>query len=966
MCASVQGYSCGHAGRLPPASKDGFEACVRLFKDIPADMPVAFLLLLGDADGGTAVVKDLQRHTRLAVVEAREAMALRPSAVHVIPPGVLPTVAQGFIRFVESDAGRDVLQPFDTLLWSMARAEAPVACIVLAGTGSDGSLGVRELTAAGGTVFVQRPEEAVDRGLPDVVIATGVATKIVSVDQMLPELQAFLWRRILEQAVVDHGIVVAVARPPNAAGDAAQADLIAANAVLMAQNDALTAETTLLQDQLAQARQAESELRSVLASINIGVLYLDRNLAIRVFTSAARAIFRVIPSDVGRPLVDLATSVRDDDLAPDARQVLASLAPVEREISRTDGQWFLRRIQPYRDDLGQVAGVVVTYADITERKRATAALETAMVEAENSSAAKSQFLAAASHDLRQPLQSLALLQQLLARTDDPAEADRLINLMDQTQVSMAAMLDSILAANRIDSGVVHPDLQPVMIGPLMKRLAAEFEPQCAARNIHLRVVASSASVQSDPQLLEQVLRNLMSNALRYTPEGSILMGCRRRGNKLTVVVCDTGIGVTAAERAIIFEPYQRGHMAIDSVEQGLGLGLSIVARLARLMDHPITVKSTPGRGSAFTLELDVVSAAPGMALPTATETPNLPQVTQTGTILLVEDEEPLRQLLTRVLEQAGHTVIARFDAPDAMKWASGEVTRPDLLLANYDLRAGTTGLQLARDLPLIFGALPTIILTGDITQDTLTEITAAGFQKVVKPVQPAALLAQISDMLLEARTANLPALHSPNTLSIAVHVIDDDPLVRESMRRLFQAEGWVVATYPSAEDFLSQARPTGTACLLVDQALPGMDGVGLVSTLRYEGSHLPAVMLTDHSDAALAIAALRAGAFDMLEKPSGRDELVASIKLAIKDAAEGRRQTRETRDAKRRLAGLTDREHEVLVRVLQGAPNKIIAADLGINQRTVEHHRASVMRKTGASSVPALVRLAYAADYDNG
>ena len=230
---------------------------------------------------------------------------------------------------------------------------------------------------------------------------------------------------------------------------------------------------------------------------------------------------------------------------------------------------------------------------------------------------------------------------------------------------------------------------------------------------------------------------------------------------------------------------------------------------------------------------------------------------------------------------------------------------------------------------------------------------------------PEVLLALISDMMLKARSASLTGVRRAAQTRTTVHVIDDDPMIRETMRRLFQAEGWRVVTYPTAEDFLAHPRPDGTACLLVDHALPGMDGVSLITLLRAEKSTVPCVMLTGHGDADMAIAALRAGASDMIEKPSSAAELLKSIRQAIKNSDDFRPQSEERRAAQKRLDGLTERERQVLTRVLAGAPNKIIAAELGINQRTVEHHRASVMRKTGAASLPALVRLAFAANYSD-
>ena len=197
---------------------------------------------------------------------------------------------------------------------------------------------------------------------------------------------------------------------------------------------------------------------------------------------------------------------------------------------------------------------------------------------------------------------------------------------------------------------------------------------------------------------------------------------------------------------------------------------------------------------------------------------------------------------------------------------------------------------------------------------------------------------------------------------MTVHVIDDDPMIREAMRRLFEAESWRVVTYPSAEDFLAVPRPDGDACILIDAVLPGMDGVSLLARLRAEESELPAVVLTGHGDAPMAVAALKAGASDLIEKPASAADLLASVRHAIDTAEDGHARANSRKAAQKRFEDLTAREREVLERVLEGQPNKNIAADLGINQRTVENHRASVMRKTGAASLPALVRLALAAD----
>ncbi|KPQ16819.1 MAG: chemotaxis signal relay system bifunctional protein-glutamate methylesterase / methyltransferase Che [Rhodobacteraceae bacterium HLUCCO18] len=772
--------------------------------------------------------------------------------------------------------------------------------------------------------------------------------------------------RDLEQEVEAHSADAAEALSLNEEFQSTNEELLASKEELQSLNEELTALNSQLQETLERHRTTANDLQNVLYSTDVATLFLDLDLNIRFFTPAARQIFRVIQTDVGRPLSDLASVSKDDDIEADCRAVLASSEPVEREIEGKEARWFLRRVQPYRAEGARVEGVVITYVDITERKRINADLVTAMTEADRATRAKSRFLAAASHDLRQPLQSMALLQNLLSRSKRSTEGARLAALMDLTLTSMTAMLDSMLDVNRIETGIVRPDMRAVELAPVIQKVAEEFRTACDVKGLKLRIVPCTAWVRTDPQLLTQMLRNLLSNALKYTPKGGILVGCRRRDGNISVVVCDTGIGVAASETAQIFDAYHQGKKANAMAGPGLGLGLSIVKRLAELMEHPISVLSTPGKGSSFMITVPIVDPAP-KATDTLKNAAALAEaVREKGRILMVEDEEPLRGLLAEVLEKEGHEVIAMSDAKSALAWASGDAAVPDLLLTDFDLHGGTDGLKLAQDLPNVLGtALPTVILTGDITTETLEAIAASPCHQVTKPVMPEVLLATISDLISKARAEKARSEQTPRLSGTTIHVIDDDPVIREAMRRLFEAENYRVITYPSAEDFLDAPRPEGAACLLIDNLLPDMDGVSLIDRLRAEKTRLPTVMLTGHGDAAIAVAAMKAGAADLIEKPASAAELLASVRNAIASAKYGKEDGArgEAREAARlRFCDLTRREREVMAMVLEGAPNKIIAADLGINQRTVENHRAAVMRKTGASSLPELVRLALLAD----
>ncbi|MEX1198281.1 MAG: CheR family methyltransferase, partial [Pseudohongiellaceae bacterium] len=320
--------------------------------------------------------------------------------------------------------------------------------------------------------------------------------------------------RDLEQEVEAHSSDAAEALSVNEEFQSTNEELLASKEELQSLNEELTALNGQLQETLERHRTTANDLQNVLYSTDVATLFLDLDLNIRFYTPALQNIFHVLPGDVGRPIADLAAVARDNELDADARTVLATHDPIERETSGAEGKWFLRRVQPYRAERNLVEGLVITYTDITENKRTNAALVAAMDEAERATKAKSRFLAAASHDLRQPLQSMALLHRLMAPNKASTEGARLAMLLEQTLNSMTSMLDSMLDVNRIESGIVHPDIRPVAIDPLIKRLVDEFRPLCDVNGLRLRSVSSSAWVRTDPQLLEQMLRNLLSNAVK--------------------------------------------------------------------------------------------------------------------------------------------------------------------------------------------------------------------------------------------------------------------------------------------------------------------------------------------------------------------------------------------------------------------------------------------------------------------
>jgi two-component system CheB/CheR fusion protein len=750
-------------------------------------------------------------------------------------------------------------------------------------------------------------------------------------------------------------------------------ELLTSKEELQSLNEELTALNSQLQETLERQRTASNDLQNVLYSTDVATLFLDPDLNIRFFTPATKSLFSIIPSDVGRPLADLHSLAADSALPADARAVLKSLAPIEREIEAESGGWFIRRILPYRTHDKGVEGVVITFTDITERKNTAKALEEAKQQAELANIAKSRFLAAASHDLRQPLQTLTLLQGLLAKTVEGEKAQKLVARLDETLGAMSGMLNTLLDINQIEAGTIQPETIGFPIDTLLDRLRDEFTYHAQAQRLALRAVPCSLSINSDPRLLEQMIRNLLSNALKYTKHGKVLLGCRRREGMLSIEIWDTGVGIPAKELEAIFDEYHQLDNAARERSRGLGLGLAIVKRLGDLLGHRVRVRSQPGKGSVFSIE--VMLPPVGAAAQLEHHRRDIDDVTvervrRTGTILVVEDDPEVRELLDLLLKDEGHRVVTAPDGVVALDVAARGTVRPDLILVDYNLPNGLNGIQVTAKLQeKLRRKIPAIILTGDISTGTLRDIARQDCVQLNKPVKVKDLtqliqrLLPIAQSAAPARVAH-PAAATGNPGAPVIFVVDDDGHVRDGIRSVLEDDGRTVEDYATCEMFLEAYRPGREGCLLIDAYLPGMNGLELLQRLGDAGHRLPAIMITGNSDVPMAVRAMKAGASDFIEKPVGRSELLASVERALELSRDSSKLFAWREAAAHHVAGLTARELQIMELVLAGQPSKNIAADLRISQRTVENHRASIMKKTGSKSLPALARLALAATWN--
>lgn len=745
-------------------------------------------------------------------------------------------------------------------------------------------------------------------------------------------------------------------------------ELVTSKEELQSLNEELTVLNSQLQEALERQRTTSDDLKNVLYSTNVATLFLDRQLCIRFFTPATKTVFRVIASDIGRPLADLRSLAVDTQLMIEAEAVLKSAEIIEREVSTPEGAWFLRRILPYHSHSETIEGVVITYIDVLEQHKAVEALETAIRQAEHASIAKTRFLATASHDLRQPLQTLTFIHGLLARDAVKPETRHLVDRIEQAVGAMSGMLNTMLDINQIEAGVITYELEDFPISEILSSLYLEYLYHAQAKSLELRLAPSSAIIQTDRRLLLQMIRNLLSNAIRYTDSGSVLIGCRRRKGRLRIEIWDTGIGIDDKELPKVFGEYHKINSRGRSPTEGMGLGLSIVQRLADMLGHRVYARSSPGRGTMFSIEVPLSLAVYGIdgdSLPMADPVVPNRGAALTARILLAEDDPDLRQLLEIVLQRDGHSVSAAADLDSALQAAGKGISPPELLIADYNLPNGHNGLDLALQLKrTIAPDMEVIILTGDISTATHVLIAKEEFKQLKKPVSPGELEAEIQLAIQRARL--VPRNAAPKVDVAPGHaqvvIVDDDRNFCEALSGLLQADGLKVRSFATGEAFLASLSTLTAAnepvCVLIDAYLGGLSGFDVLDALYEAKSPAASIMITGNSDVRMAVKAMKGGALDFIEKPID----VASLRLAIDQAlATGRDSAAvgaRRAAAAKQLQKLTAREREVLDRVLSGQPNKNIAADLGISQRTVESHRASVMLKTGCKTLPALVRLA--------
>ena len=596
---------------------------------------------------------------------------------------------------------------------------------------------VNERLADGNGVLA---EEHLGRKLGDLLPAVGSSVEPM-IDRVFETGEPIPYREVLGETPREPGVTRhwLTALFPVHEG----AEVAAVGAVVMEVTDLRRAE--------AARRQSEERFRSVfeLAAVGIERVALDgRLLDVNAkFCDIVGYPREELLRRTYRDFTDPADLPAEEELIERLLSGELSSYALEKRYRRKDGGTVWVRVT---SSLARITGAEPAYRitvaeDITERKAMEAELRAARDEAERANLAKSKFLAAASHDLRQPLQSLFFFAAALPAHVGSEAGVTILNHLEQGLDALKGLLDSLLDVSRLDAGVVTPVLEDFDVAEVMDPIRASYAPVAEGKGIRWQVEVCTGRVRSDRTLLGRLLRNLVENAIRYTESGLVRVQCRADGRFLSIVVQDTGVGIPDDHLERIFEEFhQVGNPERDRT-QGLGLGLAIVRRLSRLLDHPVEVRSAVGRGSAFRVIVPMGDTAVAEPSESGDEIPGR----GVGRFaVLVDDDAIVLMGLQMILTEWGYAVLAAGSADQAMERLSAQTRVPDIVIADYRLREGRIGTEVILRVRERYGAgVPGVILTGETGPDCLLDATAHGLTVIHKPVTPRELGAAVERQL---------------------------------------------------------------------------------------------------------------------------------------------------------------------------------------------------------------------------
>ncbi|MBB3268757.1 PAS domain S-box-containing protein [Azospirillum sp. OGB3] len=505
----------------------------------------------------------------------------------------------------------------------------------------------------------------------------------------------------------------------------------------------------------AALQRSERNLAIALNAANAGLWDLDLRTGVVTWSDGMYRLLGVDPTTFHPSEPAFYNLVVADDhpaLRQAVQDVLEGRRPdyqAEFRIShpRKGVCWLLGVGRAEHDGSGRPVRLSGMNMDVSERRAMEQALRDAKTLADEANQSKSRFLAATSHDLRQPLQSALLFAGVLQSHALEDRSRRSLVALERALDTLKALLDSLLDVSRLDVGTIVPQVRDMPVASLLDEMRAAYSPIAASKGLELHVTdpGPTLAVRSDPVLLGRIVRNLVENALRYTPEGYVRVVCDIAPDRVSIQVHDSGIGISAEQVGRVFEEFHQVNNPERDRSQGLGLGLAIVQRLSQLLDHPVTVRSEPGRGSTFAVDVPLAGAAG-----TSPSRPK-PVVTADGQrrlAVLIDDDVIVLSGLRTLFMEWGYEVVIAGSAAQALEGLRDMPRAPDLVVADYRLRGGEVGTDAVASIRAQAGhPIPGIILTGDMGSASERDATDLGVTFLRKPVASNQLLAVVQELL---------------------------------------------------------------------------------------------------------------------------------------------------------------------------------------------------------------------------
>ncbi|MDW9461714.1 response regulator [Sinorhizobium meliloti] len=545
--------------------------------------------------------------------------------------------------------------------------------------------------------------------------------------------------------------------------------------------DDTSSDTAWLLDQASEALQYNQDmLHTALSQMDQGIAVFDNANNLIIWNRRFRELMDLpeAAGQVGFPLADIvAILARRGDVRKDEEKALiANFLTLDKPflLELAGGA----RILEVRSNAMPDKGIVTTYTDITQRvaadmalKQANETLELRVAErtgeltrvnrelgearaaAEEANIGKTRFFAAAGHDILQPLNAARLYSSSLVERLGDSDNRALVQNIDSSLESVEAILGAVLDISRLDTGAMKPRLQSVPLDELLRRIETDFAPMARAKDIELVIMPTSLAARSDPNLLRRLVQNLVSNAIKYTLRGKVLVGVRRHGQTATIEVLDSGIGIPSSKFRTVFKEFARLEEGARTAS-GLGLGLSIVDRISRVLNHPVGLQSKPGKGTGFKVTVPLDKSAGGRLKPQSVAAAKTSEALAGLNVICIDNEPKILEGMALLLGGWGCSVMTAESLAACTEMAPGRLgARPDAIIADYHLGDGTGVEAIAAIRGLWQESIPALMVTADRSPEVRGAAERDGVSLQHKPVRPAALRAWLTQLAAAGRAA---------------------------------------------------------------------------------------------------------------------------------------------------------------------------------------------------------------------